>query len=284
LHLISSISTRFGNIIPEKVELPSLDLQIAKQLTPLLSIGVLALVFNTLCLKNVDASFFQIARGLLLPFTIAVSAIHTRNMPGAPTLWAAFIVFVGFFVGLHPSSYLNSTSGFTTPPSALLYGCLSALLTAIHAVLVQPAHQIVGDNSVIKLAYWGNLITALALVPCILFNGEFHLFLKSDRDWTVFIAGSIVTGIFGFLLCVAGLLSIKVTSPVTHMFSSAARSVIQTVLGVLVFGDIITSYRGGSIFVITAGTLYYTWIKSSRPRPPPSQPVMEPDLEKQLKV
>jgi hypothetical protein len=36
----------------------------------------------------------------------------------------------------------------------------------------------------------------------------------------VFIWGSLVTGFFGFLLCVAGLLSIKVTSPVTHMFSS----------------------------------------------------------------
>jgi hypothetical protein len=36
----------------------------------------------------------------------------------------------------------------------------------------------------------------------------------------VFIWGSLVTGFFGFLLCIAGLLSIKVTSPVTHMFSS----------------------------------------------------------------
>jgi hypothetical protein len=36
----------------------------------------------------------------------------------------------------------------------------------------------------------------------------------------VFVWGSLVTGFFGFLLCVAGLLSIKVTSPVTHMFSS----------------------------------------------------------------
>lgn len=35
-------------------------------------------------------------------------------------------------------------------------------------------------------------------------------------------------------------MSIKVTSPVSHMVSSAARGVIQTIVGVRLFGDIIT--------------------------------------------
>ncbi len=48
-------------------------------------------------------------------------------------------------------------------------------------------------------------------------------------------------GIVGFLICVAGLLSIKVTSPVTHMFSSAVRSVLQTILGVNLFGDVLNA-------------------------------------------
>jgi GDP-fucose transporter C1 len=43
----------------------------------------------------------------------------------------------------------------------------------------------------------------------------------------------------GFLICIAGVLSIKVTSPITHMFSSAVRSVLQTALGVYLFGDIL---------------------------------------------
>jgi GDP-fucose transporter C1 len=65
----------------------------------------------------------------------------------------------------------------------------------------------------------------------------------------------------------------KVTSPITHMFSSAARSVLQTLLGVMIFGDILTVYepfplsspypstntigrnRALSIFVILLGTM-----------------------------
>jgi solute carrier family 35 (GDP-fucose transporter), member C1 len=179
-------------------------------------------------------------------------------MPGSSSLCAAIVVTIGFFVGLSPSSYFISTSSLSNAMPAI-YGCLSALLTAVHAVLVKPAHEIVGKNSVIKLAYWGNLVVALALVPFVLFNGELEPLLKNDgRDWSIFIAGSAVTGVFGFFLSVAGLLSIKVTSPVTHMFSSvgifaleyyrhslnnfvqAARSVIQTMLGVLIFGDIVT--------------------------------------------
>ncbi|EJU05457.1 hypothetical protein DACRYDRAFT_46518, partial [Dacryopinax primogenitus] len=61
---------------------------------------------------------------------------------------------------------------------------------------------------------------------------------------------------------VAGLLSIKVTSPITHMFSSAVRSVLQVLLGIWIFGDILTVNRLLSIGTILLGTMYYTWIKS----------------------
>jgi GDP-fucose transporter C1 len=53
---------------------------------------------------------------------------------------------------------------------------------------------------------------------------------------------SCLKGVVGFLICVAGVLSIKVTSPVTHMFSAAVRSVLQTILGIRIFGDVINTY------------------------------------------
>ena len=68
-------------------------------------------------------------------------------------------------------------------------------------------------------------------MPCILLAGEplrMLGLLENGSDagetwaWGVFVVGSAVTGVFGFLLCIAGLLSIKVTSPVTHMFSSVS--------------------------------------------------------------
>lgn len=46
---------------------------------------------------------------------------------------------------------------------------------------------------------------------------------------------------FGFLIGIAGFLSIKVTSPVSHMISAAVRGVLQTFLGIWIFGDVVSS-------------------------------------------
>jgi GDP-fucose transporter C1 len=76
-------------------------------------------------------------------------------------------------------------------------------------------------------------------------------------------------GVFGFLMSIASLMSIKVTSPITHMVSSAVRGVAASILGVALFGDVITSGRAASIATILGGSLVYTWVKhveSSAPK------------------
>lgn len=43
-------------------------------------------------------------------------------------------------------------------------------------------------------------------------------------------------------MSIASLLSIKVTSPITHMVSSAVRGVAASLLGVQFFQDVISTY------------------------------------------
>lgn len=149
------------------------------------------------------------------------------------------VITLGFFIGVAPEKSLPATS----IPSAisLVYGLLSSLMIALHAVLIKSALPIC-DNSTIQLAYWTNIGSALLLAPFIILVGEpskmLALLSQSDSSIKTFIWGSLVTGIFGFLLCAAGLLSIKVTSPVTHMVSSVS-SVLMT--GVSLYRSHITS-------------------------------------------
>ncbi|KAJ3218995.1 hypothetical protein HK099_004844 [Clydaea vesicula] len=76
-------------------------------------------------------------------------------------------------------------------------------------------------------------------------------------DLKVFILGSLVTGVFGFLINVAGFLQIKVTSPVSHMISSAVRGVIQTILAIMIFGDSVTeAVVIGTVLILTGSSLY----------------------------
>ncbi len=60
-------------------------------------------------------------------------------------------------------------------------------------------------------------------------------------------------------MSIASLLSIKVTSPITHMVSSAVRGVAASLLGMWLFHDIITMFvpEVPAIF-LTLFTLIYT--------------------------
>ncbi|EDR15191.1 uncharacterized protein LACBIDRAFT_320837 [Laccaria bicolor S238N-H82] len=238
------------------IEIPTFDVQVAKKLLPVVSVNIAGLVFNTLCLRDVDASFFQIARGLVLPLTIAVSSAYTHSAPSRNVIIAAVTVTTGFMVGVAPSS---STPVSAIPSTlSLFYGVLSSLFIAFHAVLIKNSLPHC-NNSTIQLAWWTNFGSAVMILPFVLIRGEISTLwaMSQAQEWngTIFVWGCLVTGIFGFLLCVAGLLSIKVTSPITHMFSSAARSVLQTVLGVSIFKDVLTVNRAASILIILGGTM-----------------------------
>jgi len=275
--VIAVILLHGAAFLTSKVQIPKLDVHTAKKLTPVVSVNIIGLVFNTLCLRGVEASFFQIARGMVLPLTIVVSCIHIQARPTSKVLIAAGIVTTGFLTGITPNKDLPVSASPSV--TSLVYGMLSSLFIAVHAVLIKASLPHC-NNSTIELAYWTNLGSAVMVAPFILLNGEFgtFLFLTGSAEWDgrTFVYGSAITGVFGFLLCVAGLLSIKITSPITHMFSSAARSVLQTILGVWLFGDILTVNRATSILVICGGTMYYTWVKhvensNSTPKPPQGQ-------------
>jgi len=271
--VIAVIFLHLSALFSSKIEIPHWDPHTAKKLLPVVTINIVGLVFNTLCLREVEASFFQIARGLVLPLTIAVTSVSTHSHPAARVIIAAGIVTIGFFIGVAPSG--NIPVAAIPSPISLFYGVFSSLAIAIHTVLIKNSLPYC-NNSTIQLAYWTNAGSAVLVAPFVLLLGEPSriLELSASPDWNmkVFVWGSLVTGFFGFLLCIAGLLSIKVTSPVTHMFSSAARSVIQTLLGVWLFQDILTVNRVLSIMTILSGTMYYTWVKATNQAPAQPQP------------
>lgn len=114
------------------------------------------------------------------------------------------------------------------------------------------------------LAWYSNFLSALVVLPIVFIAGEGpavqKLLFEDAAGWSTFLWGTLLTvstmfnlhandnrnqikqGLFGFLICIAGFLSIKVTSPITHMVSSAVRGVVVTILGVWLFQEVITTY------------------------------------------
>lgn len=68
-------------------------------------------------------------------------------------------------------------------------------------------------------------------------------------------------GLLTFLLNIAAFMQIKVTSPTTHMISTAFRGILQSLLAVLLLGEHLNAVKWASIAVILTGTIGYTFVK-----------------------
>ncbi|EPS95340.1 hypothetical protein FOMPIDRAFT_1054237 [Fomitopsis schrenkii] len=241
------------------------DWQVIKGLIPTVSLSLIGLSLSNYTLKYVDASFYQVARGLVLPFTVGTSALFLHARPSLQILLACTLVTLGFFVGVFMDGTQVSARG-------VMYGVTSSMVTALHSVVIKKSLDVV-HGSALHLSWYTNLLSVIALTPVVLLSGEMPgvstlLFSAAPGVLYTFMVGSFITGVFGFLMSIASLLSIKVTSPITHMVSSAVRGVAASLLGMWLFHDIITTGRASSIAIILLGSLYYTWVKHLESKPP----------------
>jgi len=240
-------------------------------------LSVIGLSSSNYTLKYVDASFYQVARGLVLPFTVLTSFVFLRARPSLQILGACAVVTAGFFIGVFLDGSPLSLKG-------IWFGIVSSAITAVHSVVIKRSLPVV-KGSALLLSWYSNLLSAIVLGPLSIIAGELPAIVqllsgKLEAAQTLavpghgkystlqtFLWGSAITGVLGFLMSIASLLSIKVTSPITHMISSAVRGVAASVLGMWLFHDIMTTGRASSIGIILAGSILYTWIKNAESSP-----------------
>jgi len=175
---------------------PAWSPAMARKMVPVSAVNVVGLVFNIYCLKLVDASYFQVARGLVLPFTIALQAfIPGGARPTSLTLICCALVTWGFTY-----SFLPFPVGAGLVPEApalgMLLGVLSAAMIAMHAVLIKTSLRHV-DGSTLDLAYWTNILSLAAITPGVVISGEIARFVRllagREGDLRAFAVGSAVT-------------------------------------------------------------------------------------------
>ena len=187
---------------------PRWNRQTIVAVAPVCTANVVGLAFNIYCLKLVDASYFQVARGLTLPMTVVLQSMMTGEKPTMWTIASCGIVTWGFTYSFlpNPASFLAGAdvapieetvvgSG-EAPMLGMVFGVLSAAMVAIHAVLIKAALKHV-DGKTLDLAYWSNALSALALIPGIAVSGElgglWRLIQGQEGDRGGFALGTVVT-------------------------------------------------------------------------------------------
>lgn len=58
--VIAVVLLHISAALSKRIELPKFDMEVAKKLVPVVFVNIVGLVFNTLCLRDVEASFFQV--------------------------------------------------------------------------------------------------------------------------------------------------------------------------------------------------------------------------------
>lgn len=221
------------------------------------TVGALA---KTACLAVVDASFYQIARGLLLPFTLFLSfAVLGKKLNSfAPlSLVGAGCVIVGFGIGMTSDLFSTSTSqlGFAL-------GIGSSFTTAVEAVVIKKfvsaQMQEKGDD-MMQMVWMSNVLSAI-LYSSIWFVMGDHSELTIILSNPALLQKLVLSGISGFLLTIATFLQIAVTSPVTHMIVAAARGVAQSAFAVILLPhESLGAGRLWSMVWILGGSALYGW-------------------------
>lgn len=120
--------------------------------------------FSNYTLAYVDASFYQVARGMVLPFTVFTSYVFLHARPSLAVLMACSVVTFGFFIGV----FLDGT------PVSLVgvsFGVASSMITAVHSVVIKKSLEVV-KGSALHLSWYTNLLSSVALIPVIILAGE----------------------------------------------------------------------------------------------------------------
>ncbi|KIW58331.1 hypothetical protein PV05_02859 [Exophiala xenobiotica] len=241
---------------------PKLDINLIRRVSPLLAMKIIAQLSKTYCLLNVNASFYQIARGLLLPFTIMLSfAILQSSRPSLLALVGCTITTLGFLLGVSGEEVGQTTN------AGIAWGVWSSFTTALESVLVKYLALEIG---VLDLVYVTSLTTIPVYTIWTILNSELRQVAALGLTHPVMIrfgGQAFIAGSLNFALSAAAYLQIKVTSPTTHMISTAARGVLQSLLAVtFIPGERLTSSRVNSLAVILFGTLSYTIVKEMEKR------------------
>lgn len=218
--------------------------------------GILA---KTYCLASVNASVYQIARGLLLPFTLLLSLVFLRPRPYYPplSLVGCGLVMAGFGAGMASDYTKMLTSG-----KGVLLGIGSSFTTAVESVVVKK-YLGKGNEGMWQMVWMSNCMALVFYVPLLPLSGELGRLseLGTTPEARQFLSTAMLTGVSSFLLTIATFMQIEVTSPTTHMVVTAARGVAQSSLAIVLLGEILTTDRAGSMLLILGGSAIYGWAR-----------------------
>jgi GDP-fucose transporter C1 len=236
-------------------------IEIAKQVMPLTIVFTGMIVFNNLCLKFVEVSFYQVARSLTIVFNVLLSYFVLKQSTSRKSLFWVSVVIAGYLLGCDGEVNFSWVG--------VGFGVTASLFVAMYAIMVKRTLKFVQDDSW-KLMIYSNINTMFFLPIIVFLAGEVSSVIESghvlltNTFWAVVIAA----GCFGFLINIATFMQIQCTSPLTHNVSGTAKSGFQTILAFAIYGNPVTSFSIIGNALVLGGSLGYAYARMNAVKKP----------------
>jgi len=229
--------------------------EVGVPLLRLSGIFVAMVAFNNLCLKYVEASFYNVARSLTIVFNVALTYLFLHESTSRTVLACLAVVVVGFFVG--------SSGEVRFSLIGTAFGVVSSVFVSLYSVAQKKYMDLVQKNAM-KLSAYNNINACILFLPFIALTGElsiisqnFHMFY-SAQFWTMMLLG----GVTGFGIGIVTTMQIKATSPLTHNISGTAKACVQTILAFWIWQNPTTVQNVLGIALVLAGSCAFTYVRN----------------------
>lgn len=224
-------------------------------------------IFNNLCLKYVEVSFYNVARSLTIVFNVIFSYFLLRSTVSMNTLLCLFVVFIGFFVG--------SDGEINFSLIGTVSGVISSLFVSLNSIFTKKVLPIVNDNQWV-LTFVNNANASIMFIPLIMSLERDIILSNLDKFFSPwFWMGMSVSGMLGFAIGIVTVMQIKATSPLTHNISGTAKAAVQSVLAFYLWGNPATVKSVMGIALVLLGSSFYTYVamKENERKKPVSDPL-----------
>lgn len=226
---------------------------VVRQMVSLSVVFTSMIVFNNLCLKYVEVSFYQVARSLTIVFNVVFDFVVLGQVTSLPAIGCCALVVSGFLLG-NDQELRWSLQG-------VVFGVASSFFVAMNSIMVKKKFRLV-DNDPWKLTLYNNVNATILFLPLIVLSGEVNVVataanVRTPQFWGLMTIG----GFLGVAISFATAAQIKYTSPLTHNVSATAKAAAQTVLALGIYRNPITALGGLSVAVVLAGSLSYTLVR-----------------------
>jgi GDP-fucose transporter C1 len=230
-------------------------LEKAKKVMPLTIVFLGMIVFNNLCLKFVEVSFYQVARSLTIVFNIILTYLILGKKTNNIAIICCVVIVVGYLLGCD-GEVMYSTQG-------IAFGVLSSVFVALNAIYVKKILPKLNDNSEMLMIY--NNLNAVFLLPIfILFFTDEVMEIRLNVfafESTIFWSITAIAGIFGFLINFASYIQIKFTNPLSHNVSGTAKAAVQTVIALYIFQNPTTIQGLIGVTIVILGSFAYSRVR-----------------------